>query len=150
MVVHFLYRHRIEEDAVEIRRLRARISEANDDRPSKNRMRATESTSIAPQASPHYEPDELAVRVVRLLRIADGKWTTMDQMVRFLEVGSRQDLQVTVKKMKSLGWIEAYRDNSSFVEGSQQYRLGGPGIEFARKNGFKTLIEMEREKEEGR
>lgn len=148
VVIHFLYRHRIDNDAIEIQRLNTRLGELKEERSSKVDAPATAPAAMARAEPTQYEPDELAVRVIRLLRIADGRWTTVEQMARFLEVNSQQDLQHALKKMRSLKWVEAHRANAGRDDSARSYRLDGPGIEFARKQGFPTLTEIEQEKKQ--
>lgn len=98
-----------------------------------------------PRQSVPFQPNDLESRVIRLLRLADGKWANFSQMVKQLAVSSQQDLRQALRKLEAEGWIEANEDNYVMKDGAQSYRLEDAGITYARAHGYKTLTEIERE-----
>lgn len=102
------------------------------------------SVSAVSRESPPFQPDELGERVIDVLRYADGRWVSLGQLIKFLEVHSRQDLILSIRSLSEEGWAEEHGDNYIRKEDMQSFRLGAPGIAFAKAKGFQTQTEFER------
>lgn len=100
--------------------------------------------SAVPRDRPSFQPDELGERVIDVLRYADGRWVSLAQLIKFLEVHSRQDLILSVRSLSTEGWAEEHEDNYIRKEDAQSFRLGPPGVAFAKAKGFQTQTEFER------
>lgn len=103
------------------------------------------SSAAVPRNAAPFHPNDLESRVLRLLRIADGKWASFGLMARQLAVSSQQDLRQALRRLEAESWIEGHRDNYISKEDAQSFRLADAGITYARANGFQTLTEIERE-----
>lgn len=106
------------------------------------------SAAVSREPEP-FEVGDLEERVLRLLRIADGKWADFSFMTKNLAVSSQQDLQQALSRLSGEGWIQEHEDNYVMKEQACRYRLADEGISYARKRGFKTAIEIEREGSKG-
>ncbi len=104
--------------------------------------------SAVPREHPPFQPDQLGERVIDVLRYADGRWVSLGQLIKFLEVHSRQELILSVRSLSKEGWAEEHDDNYIRNEDAQAFRLGPPGVAFAKAKGFQTQTEFERSQQQ--
>lgn len=92
--------------------------------------------------SPRFEPSDLEIEILRVLRFADGQWVDSPKVVELTCASSRQDVEQALGRMVTAGWAADSLGNP------MRYKLAGRGIDYARSHGFATLTEV-RKREKG-
>lgn len=93
-----------------------------------------------------FRPDERQGKIIEALREADGHWTSLAELANAVESTSWQDLSEAVIALREEMWVESHVDNALFVEGARSFRLRGPGLAYARNQGYRTASEIRSEK----
>jgi hypothetical protein len=114
------------------------------------RSRNISATAEAPQAlpnfdapEPHFQPDDLQKRVLRMLRLADGDPISAEKIEEFVKCGSVQDVEEALEGLQRQHWAIRYLTHPV------RYKLAGPGVAYARDEGFQTYAQVKEDERRG-
>lgn len=92
-----------------------------------------------------FVPNDQQDRIVRILRQLDGQWLELSDLHKIMQSGSWQDTAEDVRALVAEGWLEQHPDNDLKDEGGHGYRLRGPGLAFAREQGYQTTAQLQQQ-----